>query len=312
MQIDLFNKKIIKATPFMKWVGGKRQLIPVIEENLPTDIKKTKTIENYFEPFIGGGALLFHLLSNYDVKRSYISDVNKELILTYQVIKKDHKGLIDNLKKLEEDYLNLDQTRRKEYYLDIRTKFNNDLDTFDFDIYDEESIKRASYTLFMNRTCFNGLFRLNKKGEFNVPHGRYRNPNICNEENITNVHYLLENVEIHNKSYLYSEQFIDEESLVYLDPPYRPLNKTSSFTSYSENDFNDDDQIDLSNYYKRIDQKGAKVMLSNSDPHNTDENDDFFDDLYKDFTIKRIDAKRSINSKADKRGPVNELLIKNY
>ena len=164
----------------------------------------------------------------------------------------------------------------------------------------------------MNKTCFNGLFRLNKKGEFNVPHGRYKNPLICDKENITNVHYLLKNVEIRNDSYLASEEYIDNKSLVYLDPPYRPLSKTSNFTSYSSNDFNDEDQIELSNYYKRISNKGALAILSNSDPHNTDKNDNFFDELYKEFTIDRIEAKRSINSKGDKRGSITELLIRNY
>ena len=164
----------------------------------------------------------------------------------------------------------------------------------------------------MNKTCFNGIFRLNRKGEFNVPHGKYKNPTICDVENITNVHYLLEDVEIKNTSYLSSEELIDEESLVYLDPPYRPLSRTSNFTSYSDNDFNDQNQIELSKYFKRISDKGAYVILSNSDPHNEDINDNFFDDLYKEFIIERISAKRSINSRGDKRGPINELLIRNY
>ena len=312
MQMDLFNKTVTEAVPFMKWVGGKRQLIPEIENILPSNIKKTRTINSYVEPFIGGGALFFYLLSYYDVKEAYISDINKELILAYNVIKMDHISLIDNLKVLESEYLKLTQEKRNDYYLDIRSKFNKDLESFDFSIIDEESIQRVSYTLFMNRTGFNGLFRFNKKGEFNVPPGKYKNPKICDDENITNVHHILKNVKIVNDSYLASEDFINEKSLVYLDPPYRPISKTSSFTSYSTDEFNDNEQIELAEYYKRISDKGAYVILSNSDPHNEDENDDFFDDLYKDFTIDRVLAKRSINSKGDKRGPVNELLIRNY
>ena len=312
MQMDLFNKTVTEAVPFMKWVGGKRQLIPEIENILPSNIKKTRTISSYVEPFIGGGALFFYLLSYYDVKEAYISDINKELILAYNVIKTDHSSLIENLKGLESEYLKLTQEKRNDFYLDIRSKFNKDLESFDFSTIDEESIQRASYTLFMNRTGFNGLFRFNKKGEFNVPPGKYKNPKICDDENITNVHHILKNVKIVNDSYLASEDFINEKSLVYLDPPYRPISKTSSFTSYSTDEFNDDEQIELAEYYKRISDKGAYVILSNSDPHNEDDADDFFDELYKDFTIDRVLAKRSINSRGDKRGPVNELLIRNY
>ncbi len=186
------------------------------------------------------------------------------------------------------------------------------MEFFDYNTLDDHSVIRASYILFMNKTCFNGLFRLNKKGEFNVPHGKYKNPTICDVENISNVHHLLENVDIRNTTYLDSEVLIDDKSLVYLDPPYRPLSKTSSFTSYSNNDFNDDDQRELSEYFKRISNKGAYAILSNSDPHNQDENDNFFDELYEDYNIERISAKRSINSNGDKRGPINELLIRNY
>ena len=238
--------------------------------------------------------------------------MNKELILTYNVIKKDHETLIEYLKKLSEDYIPLCQEKRKEYFLNIRSQFNKDLENFNFKTFDNETIKRASYIIFMNKTCFNGLYRVNSKGEFNVPHGRYKNPLICDEENLKEVSKVLNNVDIRNASYLDSEELINENSLVYLDPPYRPISKTSSFTSYSSGDFNDEDQKELAQYYKRISDKGAYAILSNSDPHNVDENDNFFDDLYKDYTIERINANRSINSNADKRGPINELLIRNY
>ncbi len=312
MQVNLYNKTITNAKPFLKWVGGKRQLIPEIERILPSNIKKTKKISYYFEPFIGGGALFFHLSNTYNIEHTVISDVNKELILTYNVIKKDHETLIEYLKKLSEDYIPLCQEKRKEYFLNIRSQFNKDLENFNFKTFDNETIKRASYIIFMNKTCFNGLYRVNSKGEFNVPHGRYKNPLICDEENLKEVSKVLNNVDIRNASYLDSEELINENSLVYLDPPYRPISKTSSFTSYSSGDFNDEDQKELAQYYKRISDKGAYAILSNSDPHNVDENDNFFDDLYKDYTIERINANRSINSNADKRGPINELLIRNY
>ena len=162
------------------------------------------------------------------------------------------------------------------------------------------------------KTCFNGLFRLNSRGEFNVPHGRYKKPLICDEENIRNVSHVLQHTTIVCGSFLESEDLIDDNSLVYLDPPYRPISETSSFNTYAGNDFNDDSQRELGEYYKRISNKGAKAILSNSDPKNVDENDNFFDDIYADYTIDRVYAKRSINSNASKRGAITEILVRNY
>lgn len=216
------------------------------------------------------------------------------------------------MKDYEEQYLSLNDNDRKVFYLNVRQSFNDNLSNFNYDIYDEESIIRSAQIIFMNKTCFNGLYRVNKKGKFNVPHGKYKNPTICNENNLNNVHHILKGTTIVNASYLESEELIDDKSFVYLDPPYRPLNKTSSFTDYSNCGFDDNNQIELANYYKKIHAKGAKVMLSNSDPHNVDVNDNFFDDLYSEFNIYRILAKRSINSNANKRGAINELLITNY
>lgn len=228
------------------------------------------------------------------------------------VFKQDSQKLIEYLKDLEVDFLKLNYDKRKEYYLNIRREFNDQLKTFDFNEYSNDTIIRASWSIFMNKTGFNGLFRLNKKGEFNVPFGRYKNPKICDEENLTNVHNILKGVTIKNENYDYSKKFIKKNSLVYLDPPYRPLSDTASFTSYSDNDFNDTDQINLAKYYQDISDMGAYAILSNSDPHNTDPNDDFFDSLYSNFNINRVTAKRSVNSKGNKRGPISELLITNY
>ena len=302
----------INATPFLKWAGGKKQLLPTIQKRLPENILSSGKIEEYFEPFIGGGAVFFYLMSNYEVKHAYISDINEELILTYDVIKKDYKELTEILKILKSEYMEYDDAGRKKMYLNIRLKFNQDLKTFDFDTYDESNIERASYTIFMNKTGFNGLFRLNKKGEFNVPAGKYKNPNICDADNLKNVHKVLKKTDIKCASFSDSEDLISESSFVYLDPPYRPLSGTSNFNTYYSVDFDDVEQIELSKFYKRINDKGAKIMLSNSDPHNTDPDDDFFDDLYKDFNIERVKARRSINSNGAKRGAINELLIRNY
>lgn len=263
-------------------------------------------------PSLGGGAIYFYLMSNYDIKESYILDINPELILTYNVIKNDVNELIDLLLEIKDDFIPKNYDERKKYYLKTRNDFNISLTNFDFGNYSDNHIKRASQTIFMNKTCFNGLFRLNKKGEFNVPFGKYKNPNICDEENLIAASKILKNTTIFNLSYEKSEDMIDENSLVYLDPPYRPLTNSANFTTYSKSGFNDNNQIELSQFYNRISKKGAKAILSNSDPKNADENDNFFDDLYSNFLIERITAKRFINRDSSKRGPINEIIVRNY
>lgn len=302
----------IEAKPFLKWAGGKSQLLSTIEDNFPDEIKKSRKIDKYFEVFVGGGALYFHLMNNYEVKESYLYDINPELILTYNVIKNNPNELIDLLLNLQDEYSSLEQEGKKEYYFNVRSKFNEDLTDFDYDNYSDAHIIRASQVIFMNKTCFNGLFRLNRKGEFNVPHGRYKNPLICDKNNILAASKTLENTHIINGNYDESEDLIDENSLVYFDPPYRPLKNTSSFTAYAGFEFTDQHQIELAEFYKKISDKGAKAILSNSDPKNENPNDNFFDDLYNDFTIERVQATRNINSNASKRGKINEILVKNY
>ena len=268
------------SKPFLKWAGGKKQLLSTIEERLPEEIKKTHKIDKYFEVFVGGGALFFHLMNNYDIKESFLYDINKELILTYKVIQKNPKNLIKLLSELEEEYVPLEQEDRREYYLNIRSLFNSALNDFDYENYSDEHIVRASQIIFMNKTCFNGLFRLNRHGQFNVPHGRYKKPLICDKKNIMAVNKTLENTHIINGNYFESEDLIDDKSLVYLDPPYRPLSSKSNFTTYAGFEFTDEHQIELAKFYERISDKGAKAILSNSDPKNVDENDNFFDELY--------------------------------
>lgn len=312
MQLDLFKNQKFEAKPFLKWAGGKTQLIKEIESRLPDEVRKKRKIKYYFEPFVGGGAIFFYLISNYNIKEAFLFDINKELILAYNVIKNDPEELITELKELEKNFLDGNNDQRKEFFLHIRKKFNYQLNSFNFEEYNHDNIIRASYTLFLNKTCFNGLFRLNKKGEFNVPMGKYKNPNICNSDNIRNVSKALKIAKIYNKSFKESKKLINNDSLVYLDPPYRPLNKTSNFTNYSENEFNDKEQIELAKYFKDITKKEAKVILSNSDPKNEDENDNFFDNLYMNYEISRVKAKRFINSNASKRGSINEIIVKNY
>ena len=296
----------ISVKPFIKWAGGKGQLLKEIKKLYPFENKK---IDKYAEPFIGGGAVLFDILTNYDIKKAYISDVNKELINIYKVIQNKAEELITFLKKFEEDYLPLENEERKEYYLQKREEYNNWKKRYNAENIDEMG---AALFIFLNKTCFNGLYRVNKKGEFNVPMGAYKKPLICDEENLRNISILLKNVEIICADYTKSENFIDENTLVYFDPPYRPLTETASFTSYTEFSFNDEEQIRLAEFIKTLNSKNIKAILSNSDPKNVNQDDNFFDDLYKGFNIRRIGASRMINSKGSSRGKITELLINNF
>ena len=296
----------ISVKPFIKWAGGKGQLLKEIKKIYPFENKK---IDKYAEPFIGGGAVLFDILTNYDIKKAYISDVNKELINIYKVIQNKAEDLITFLKKFEEDYLPLENEERKEYYLQKREEYNNWKKKYNAENIEEMG---AALFIFLNKTCFNGLYRVNKKGEFNVPMGAYKKPLICDEENLRNISILLKNVEIICADYTKSENFIDENTLVYFDPPYRPLTETASFTSYTEFSFNDEEQIRLAEFIKTLNSKNIKVILSNSDPKNVNQDDNFFDDLYKGFNIRRIGASRMINSKGSSRGKITELLINNF
>ncbi|ERT47291.1 Dam family site-specific DNA-(adenine-N6)-methyltransferase [Fusobacterium polymorphum] len=215
--------------------------------------------------------------------------------------------LIKSLKEMEEEYISLDDENRKIYYYEKRQKYNK----LKINI-EENNIEKASLFIFLNKTCFNGLYRVNKKGEFNVPMGAYKNPKICDKENLKNVAMALKNVKIVYADYRESKDFIDEKTFVYIDPPYRPLNLTSSFTSYTENDFSDKEQIELAEYIDVLNKKGAKIVMSNSDPKNNNIDDNFFDELYKNYNINRVKATRMLNSNASLRGAINELLITNY
>ena len=237
----------------------------------------------------------------------YISDKNLELINTYKSIRDNVDILIKSLKEMEEQYIPLNNEDRKIYYYEKREEYNS------LKINSEvNNIEKAILFIFLNKTCFNGLYRVNKKGKFNVPMGAYKKPKICDEENLKNVSLTLRNVKIVYADYRESEKFIDDKTFVYIDPPYRPLNITSSFTSYTENDFNDKEQIELAEYINVLNKKGAKIVISNSDPKNNDIDDNFFDKLYKNYNINRVKATRMLNSNASLRGAINELLITNY
>ncbi|MDL2315432.1 DNA adenine methylase [Bacteroidales bacterium OttesenSCG-928-C19] len=276
------NNKL--AAPFLKWVGGKRQLIPSIVAHLPKNIREY----NYVEPFIGGGAVFFHL----QPQNAIINDLNKELINVYEVIKNNLEELILDLKthKNESDYFY--QIRA----LDRNCEFAN-----------LTSVQRASRIIYLNKTCFNGLYRVNNAGEFNAPFGRYKNPNIINEPTLKAVHKYLNanNIQISSKDYSEILNELDKKSFVYLDPPYHPISESSNFTGYVQGGWNIFDQTDLKTACDELDKKGIKFLLSNS-------SSGIIKDLYRDYKISIVKANRAINSNGADRGEVDEVLIRNY
>ena len=293
-----------KIKPFLKWAGGKGQLIPEIEKYYPFN----ESINKYAEPFVGGGAVLFDILNKYELDTIYISDINAELINTYRIIRDNINDLIVLLKRMQGEFVPKDTEHRKEYYAAKRERFNY------LKVNGDESIniEKAALMIFLNKTCFNGLFRVNKKGFFNVPMGAYKNPLICDEDNLRAVSEKLQNVTIVCGDYKKSKELIDKNTFVYFDPPYRPITETSSFTAYTENLFNDEEQIELAKFVNEMHKRGAKILVSNSDPKNSDTADDFFENIYASYRIKRVEATRMINCNGEARGKIKELLISNF
>ena len=263
-----------------------------------------KTITKYAEPFVGGGAVLFDIISTYRLEQIYISDINKNLINTYNTVKNNHKELIEILSYIETQYLSLNADMQKKFYYLKRDEYNN--------MYNTCNIQKAALLIFLNKTCFNGLYRVNKNNMFNVPAGKYKNPKIYSIENISAISEALKYIDIIAESYTNVYEFADEKTFIYFDPPYRPLTNTSSFTAYTDNNFGDKEQISLAEFIEKIEKKGTYILLSNSDPHNIDNSDMFFDNLYCKKKINRIYAPRMINSKGNNRDYISELLISNY
>ena len=295
------------AKPFIKWAGGKGQLLDTISGYYPKGLGNT--IVKYAEPFIGGGAVLFDVLNKYkdELDEVYISDINQELITTYTAIRDKPKELICVLKDLQTEHISKDMDDRRVIFQKNRDRYNEEMVKEHYD-----DITIASLFIYLNKTCFNGLYRVNSKGLFNVPSGVYKNPMICDEKNLKNVSEKLQKVKIVNAGFKDSISFIDDKTFVYFDPPYRPLTVSSSFTSYTELSFDDDDQKDLAEYVHRLSDMGAKVAVSNSDPKNVNPDDNFFDDLYSFATVNRVQANRMINSKGTGRGKISEILVTNY
>ena len=248
--------------PFVKWAGGKGSLISQLKNFYPFELEDGK-IDKYVEPFVGGGAVLINILQQYDVKEAYAFDINKDLINCYNTIKENVEDLIQELEIKEKEFLKLESEDRQKFFYDIRKEYNS------YKLEEKHNVKRAAEFIFLNRTCFNGLYRVNKNGEFNVPCGKYKNPTICDAKNLRSLSKLIQNVRFEYGDYRKSSEYIDANTFVYFDPPYRPLSITSGFTSYTKEDFNDENQKDLAKYFKELDLKNAKLMLSNSNPKNT-------------------------------------------
>lgn len=266
--------------PIVKWVGGKRQLMFELQKNMP------EYYNRYFEPFIGGGALFFYLQPD----NAYISDMNEELINLYQVVRDNVDGLVADLQKHDIS---------KEYFMEIRNIDRTE------EYQNWSNIQKASRFIYLNRTCFNGMYRVNSKGEFNVPFGHYKNPRILDENNLINCSNLLQRTEIKHADFSEILKKVKKGDFVYFDPPYVPLSETSSFTSYTKDGFDMDMQLSLRDVCDELDSMGVKFLLSNSDTQ-------FVNELYENYNIKKVFASRQINANADGRGKITEVLVRNY
>ena len=291
-----------QARPFIKWVGGKTQLLNEVSKSLPRDFASRQHV-TYVEPFVGGGAVMFWILQEYpNIERAVINDINQELICTYRVIQVNVEELIAELAHIQDEYIPLGSEDRKAYFMEKRARFNTKKTT---------PVETAALFIFLNRTCFNGLYRVNSKGKFNVPHGKYANPRICDADNLHACSAVLQKVEILCGDFSETGRYAGPNTLFYFDPPYKPITETSYFTSYAKEGFNDDEQVRLRDFCDQISKDKALFVASNSDPKGVNPSENFFDTLYNHFIIKRVSATRMINSDASGRGAISELIISN-
>ncbi|MDD1660023.1 MAG: DNA adenine methylase [Methanomicrobiales archaeon] len=300
-----------QARPFLKWAGGKTQLLEEFAARFPPGLRRGD-IRRYVEPFVGGGAVYFMVTVSYPVRESLIWDANPDLVTAYAVVKGDPEGLIRELRDLESRYRSLGEEERKAFYYRIRERFNR-LPREGFSGSDDPRAVQATAALvFLNRTCYNGLYRVNSRGGFNVPFGKYRNPRILDETGLRAASAALATTQVHLGDFTRCTPFVNDHTFVYLDPPYRPLSRTSSFTAYARAGFGDEDQRRLARFFRELDRTGARLMLSNSDPMSRDPGDRFLEDLYRGYRIERVPARRAINSVGGGRGRITELIITNY
>lgn len=280
----LEDKKLAK--PFLKWAGGKGRLVPQLSQYYPNEFK------NYYEPFFGGGAVFFSLTLS---RKTHINDINDTLMDAYIHVRDDIDALVSRLQKLEKQYKKHSEEERKEYFLKQRARFNAL----------QAGVEKTALLIFLNKTCFNGLYRENSKGEFNVPFGRYTNPTICDESNLRAVSQLLHSSTITTGSYKEAVKSAKKGDFIYLDPPYFPLSKTSNFTSYHEDGFTVEDQTELRDLFVELDKRGCYVMLSNSAAP-------FIKELYANYRQEFVNANRNINAQAAGRGKIAEIVVLNY
>lgn len=306
-QNTVVKKHSLVAKPFIKWAGGKGNLLHKLEALLPTDFDDLKNV-TYIEPFVGGGAMLFHMLQCHKcIRRAVINDINADLIRCYQLIANEPQTLIERLKNIENNYYGVDFPARKELFYAYRDQYNSE------GIHPDE---RAALFIFLNHTCFNGLYRVNTAGKFNVPYGRYKKPVICNEELIMADHQLLTSVDLvirQSGDYKLIRQNLSRNNtnFVYFDPPYRPLSNTSYFKEYSNSPFGDRQQEELKLFCDRLSNQNCLIMLSNSDSKN-ENGESYFEDLYEGYNFERVYAPRFINAFPDKRVKLTEVVIRNY
>ena len=292
----------MQVKPILKWAGGKSQLTSTIDARIPNKFRDGNF--TYVEPFVGGGAMFFWLQNNYKIKNAVINDVNSDLVSCYKIVQKRVEALIEVLASYQEEYQRIspDTESKKEFYYSIREEFNS---------HSKDKIERAAQLIFLNKTCFNGLYRVNRKGEYNVPIGSYKNPKICDPENLRLAAKALEGVTILNGDYSETLLYANSEALFYLDPPYKPISATSSFNAYAKGSFDDAEQIRLFEFCRDLNDKQCTWILSNSDVKTEENPDEFFDELYDGYDVRRVSATRAINSNSAKRGKLNELLISN-
>ena len=294
----------MRAKPFVKWAGGKGQLLEQLDSLLPKDFGERKDIV-YIEPFVGGGAMLFHVLAKYpNVSAAVINDANAELIDVYVTIKTNSEALITRLSEIQAEFYGCgSEYARQGMYLKMRDKFN---------ARDGDALEISALFIFLNKTCFNGLYRVNANGEFNVPFGKAKKPLISDADNIRALSEVLQKVTIANGDYEDVMKIVKGNAFFYFDPPYRPLTQSAAFTAYAKGGFDDAEQRRLAQFCRKLDIEGYQWILSNSDPHNTNPEDNFFEELYQGFDIRRVSAARAINSRGDRRGKITELAIRNY
>lgn len=307
---NLLDNRITKAYPVLKWAGGKTKLLPEIQKQYPSKLQQGY-LKTYIESFVGGGSVFFDIYNHFNIEKAYLFDKNIELIILYKVIKNNAELLISRLSNLKKEYLKLTEEKREVFYYQSRSDYNTFDKKDDTNIYKKNWVERAALTIFLNHTCFNGLYRVNRKGLFNVPMGRYKNPAILNSSNIRAVSQAFKIAEIKQCDFSEVIEYADQTTFIYYDPPYRSISKTATFNAYNSLNFNDDEQRRLRDTFIEVSRQGAYQMLSNSDPTNYIE-DFFFDELYCDFNIKRIFASRMINSKGNSRGKIREILVTNY